>query len=488
MNLRLVAKIVGAMLALFCASMVVAVPFAIAFQEWVALVALVESMAIGFLASTALLVFGWRTKGEPYRRESLAIVGLTWITAAAFGTLPFMLSGAIPHPADALFESMSGLTTTGASILGDIESLPKSILLWRSFLHYLGGLGIIVLFVSILPLLGVGGRGLFKQEVPGPAAEGITPRIKDTAIALWKLYTALNIIQAIILMTAGMSFYDAINHAMSTMATGGFSTRDASVGAFQSAVIDWIIIIFMFIAGTNFTLHLNALRGRFGYHKDPEFRVYACMMLAFVVMATFLVHYSPDAARSEPTAWPIRDAAFTVISIQTTSGFGTVDFETWPDSLHIMLLLLMFTGGCAGSTSGAMKIIRWVILFKVARHHLAMNVHPRRVQALKLGGKTIDPEIVRGVQTFYFLWFSLVFAAAFFLAVLMPDQSFQTSLSAVVSTLNNIGPGFEGVGPTKNYGGQSAAGKVLLSLLMLIGRLEVYAVVVLFSPRFWTGE
>jgi trk system potassium uptake protein TrkH len=495
MNYRLVARTLGILLGLFSASILVALPFGLAYHEWVAVAAVLESVALGGLLSGALLLAGRNARGEFFRREALAVVGLAWILAAGIGALPFLFSGALHGLSNAYFESMSGLTTTGSSVMTNIEGTAKSILLWRSFTHFLGGLGIVVLFVAVLPLIGAGGRTLFKQEAPGPQPEGMTPRIKDTALKLLKLYVALNVVQAILLMVAGMSFYDAVNHAMATLATGGFSTRNASVASFQSPMVEWIIIVFMFLAGANFSLHLEALRGRVGvYWRDPEFRLYAGITLAATALLAPLLWLHPfdesvaGEALSHAEGFPLRDAMFNVIALKTTTGFGTVNFEHWPPGARFLLLMLMFVGGCAGSTGGGLKVIRWLILAKVAIFSLQASISPRRVVTLKLGGRAIDRGVAADVQAFFFLWMAVVFAGTIAIALLSPQQSMMTSLTAVIATLNNIGPGLEGVGPYMNYASQSGPAKWLLSLFMLLGRLELHAILVLLAPRFWRGE
>ncbi len=488
MNYRLLCKLLGALVALFSVSILTAVPFAMWYGEWLVFGELWASTAIGLAVAGGLYLIGRNAKGEIYRREALATVGLSWIITAAIGGLPFFLTGEIPHFTDCYFESMSGLTTTGASILTSIEDKPKAILFWRSFLHFLGGLGIIVLFVAVLPMLGVGARALFKQEVPGPVPEGLTPRIKDTAMKLWKLYVGLNLIETMMLMATGMSFFDAINHAMATMATGGYSTKNTSVLGFASPAIEWIIILFMYLAGANFTLHLEATKGRFHYFRNAEFRSYTMVIVAASAFIAFLLWITGNQAVSNPHGINFRDAFFTVVSLKTTTGFGTVDFDQWPNAARMTLLILMFFGGCAGSTGGGIKVIRWVILFKVALHELAAKVSPRRVSPIKIDGHLLNKDVAREVLTFFFIYLCIALFGTVAITVLMPDHSLLSSASAVVATLNNIGPGLEAVGPTMNYATMTAPAKWLLSLFMVLGRLELYAILVLFSVNFWRRE
>lgn len=488
MNYRLISQYLGLMIGFFTLSMLTAVPFAMYYHEWHELLAMTEAFGIGMAVSVALYLVGRRAKGEIYRREALAIVGLSWLLAAAVGALPFFVSRMIPDFTAAYFESMSGLTTTGASVLSNVEGHGRTLLFWRSFLQFLGGLGIIVLFVAILPLMGVGGRALFKQEVPGPVPEGLTPRIKDTAVKLLRIYVALNVVQAILLMFAGMSFYDAVNHAMTTMATGGFSTKDASIAAFGSAAIEWIVIFFMFMAGTSFTLHLGATQGRFHHLRNTEFKTYVGIFMSSAVCLTAVLWLSDSFAVSNPGGLNFRDALFASLTAMTTTGFGTADFNQWPEAARILLLILMFVGGSAGSTAGAIKVIRWVILWKTAALDLASNVAPRRVHVIKVDGRPISSDVAREVLTFFFIWISVALGGVFLLALLMPGLDFLTILSAVVATLNNIGPGLESVGPTANYALMSAPAMWLLSLLMVLGRLELYAVMVLVSRAFWRAR
>ncbi|MDK2972143.1 MAG: trk/ktr system potassium uptake protein [Candidatus Sumerlaeota bacterium] len=493
MNYRLVSRFLSLLVALFSLSMSLALPFAMWYGEWSEFLHFIESAAMGCALAGILYTFGRRATGEMYRREALAVVGLSWVLAAGVGALPFYFSGMIGSYSGSYFESMSGLTTTGASVLTNIESNAKCLLFWRSFLHFVGGLGIIVLFVAVLPLVGVGGRVLFKQEVPGPVPEGMTPRIKDTAMLLLKVYVGFNVLQALLLMFAGLTPFDAINHAMATLATGGFSTKNTSVLAFGSQAVEWIIIVFMFLAGTNFSLHLEAVQGRFSYWKSTEFRAYLLGILGSAIFITVLLHVS-GATFTEPGSAPVvsntsgihfRDALFATLSMQTTTGFATVDFDRWPEAARFLLVALMLVGGCAGSTGGGIKVIRWVILFKVARQELGRAVSPRRVRVLKIDGKPMRPETVGQVQTFFYLYIVIIVVGSILLALLEPDTKLLSTFTAVVSALNNIGPGLEEVGPTMNYAFMEAPALWLLSLLMLLGRLELLAVLVFFSRTFW---
>jgi trk system potassium uptake protein TrkH len=496
MNYLLVSKFLGLLLGLFSLAMLTGLPFAFHYEEWRAFVALIEATGCGMVLAGAFFLVGRRATGEMYRREALAVVGLSWFLAALIGALPFHFAHLFDSFAACVFESMSGLTTTGASVLTDIEGSPRALLFWRSTLHFIGGLGIVVLFVAVLPLVGVGGRTMFKQEIPGPTREGFTPRIKDTAIMLLKLYVGLNVLLFLLLMIVGMPPFDAINHAMSTIATGGYSTRNQSVFSFANVRIEWIIILFMFLAGTNFRLHLDALRGKFNYWRNAEFRAYTFIIVSCGLFITVLlmasgtgigVEVQPGTlpAVTEPGGLHLHDVFFANLAVQTTTGFGTVDFNQWPDAARILLMFLMIVGGCAGSTSGGMKVIRWVILFKVAAHELSRAVAPRRVRVLKIDGQPIPEETIRQVQTFFFLHIFIMMAASVVLGLFVPDLSLLTIFTAVVSAINNIGPGLDQIGPSLNFACMNDPAMWLLSLLMLLGRLELLAILVFLSRTFW---
>jgi len=428
-----------------------------------------------------LIVFlGTSGKYEIKIRDGFAIVSLGWLSAALFGALPSLLSGAIPSFTDAFFESMSGFTTTGASILNDIESMPHGILFWRSMTHWLGGMGIILLSLAILPLLGVGGMQLFKAEVPGPVTDKLTPRVKQTAEILWGVYLLLTVLETVLLKLGGMSLFDALCHTFGTLATGGFSTRNASIGSYNSPYIEWVIIVFMIAAGCNFALHFRALRGNFkSYFRDVEFRFYISVMLASIILL-HIFNYSDLFNNAHDR---VRHTAFQVVSIMTTTGYATRDFETWAPIGHFLLLGLMFVGGMAGSTGGGMKTMRIMILIKQARMEIRQLVHPRGIFPVRLGQQVISDDVLKKVSGFALLYMLLFFLGAIIMTFF--DLDIVTAIGASAACLNNIGPGLGLVGPTDNYYHLPALGKWVLSMLMLVGRLEVYTVVILFSRSFW---
>jgi trk system potassium uptake protein TrkH len=414
-------------------------------------------------------------------REGFVVVTLGWFSVGLLGAFPGWLSGQLPGFTDAVFESISGFTTTGASILTDIEGRSHGVLLWRSLSHWLGGMGIVVLALAVLPLLGVGGMQLYRAEVPSPVAERLTPRISQTAKLLWGVYVLLTALEAVALMLAGLSFFDAICHAMATMATGGFSTRTASIGAFQSPAVDWIVIVFMVLAGVNFSLHYLALSGKLrAYARDDEFRFYLLLLgVAVVLVGVPLLVAGQQGGFGET----LRATVFQVVAIATTTGFGTADYLQWPPIAHAVLLLLMIVGGCAGSTGGGIKVMRLLLLLKVGGQELRKLVHPRAVTTLWFNGQAVPQNLATNVLGF-FLLFMTVFAAGVILLTL-GGRDLVTAIGATAASLGNIGPGLGSVGPAGNYAHLLGWEKWLLVFFMLAGRLEIYTVLVLFLPEAW---
>lgn len=408
------------------------------------------------------------------------IVSMSWIAAALVATLPYLLSGTIPNFTNAFFESMSGFTTTGASILTNIEKLPPAILLWRAQTQWLGGMGIIVLSIAILPFLGIGGMQLYKAETPSPVVDKLTPRISDTAKALWKIYIFLTVFLILLLLVGGMSLFDALCHSFATLPTGGFSPKNASVGHYASAYIDWIIVIFMFAAGINFSLHYKLFRGNLRqFLRDPEFRVYLCSV-AFLILLVFANIYR--------TIYPsvldaFRYAAFQVVSILTTTGFATADYEKWPALSQQLLFFCMFAGGMAGSTGGGIKIVRIMLLLKHCYLEIFRIIHPRAITVVKFGNLPVSQTIMRSIWGFFLLFIGLYVLGAIALAALGMDML--TALSAMATCLGNVGPGFGSIGPTENFAAVPLIGKWILIFSMLLGRLEIYTILVLLMPAFW---
>ncbi len=417
------------------------------------------------------------TKDQLSKKDGFLLVTLSWIIISLIGSLPYIISAHLSIT-NAFFETMSGFTTTGASILTDIESLPKSVLFWRSLTHWLGGMGIIVLAVAVLPILGIGGIQLIKAESPGPTVEKISPRITETAKYLWFVYFMFSVIETILLLLGGMDLFDALTHTFGTMATGGFSTKNTSVAYFHSAYIDWVITIFMFIAGANFSIHFKLLTGKFSSLKDNELRFYALI----VIIAVLLV--SIDISKNYSNFFEaLRYGAFQVVSIITTTGYATTDYEKWPHFAQSILFLLMFIGGCSGSTGGSIKIIRIYTLLKQSINEIKYHIHPKGVFSLIINGQMVRKNIVYSVSGFFFLYMATFAIVA--LSVSLFGVDLITALSASAATLGNIGPGFGNIGPTDNYAFLPSIVKWILSFAMLVGRLEIYTVFVLLTPTFW---
>lgn len=488
MNYRTVAKYLGQFAAAAGALLLLPALWAAYFREWHAFAAFFGGIALTGLFGGALYLVGRTSKAPMYQRESLALVGLSWLVVAGVGALPYMFSNTL-GPVDAYFESMSGFTTTGASVLTDIESVDKSILFWRSFTHWVGGMGIILLFIAVLPYLGAGGKQLFKSEIPGPDPHGFSPRIKDTASMLYKIYLALTAAQTALLMAAGMSFYDALCHTFGTLATGGFSTRNASIAAYDSAAIEIIIIVFMSLAGVNFALYFAMIRGdwRAPLRSTECKAYYAILGVASLLITINLL--TADYARAEETVLTygpikaLRVAVFQSVSIMTTTGYCTENFDLWPQFSRMLLLALMFVGGCAGSTGGGMKVVRLIALCKMGYHRLESTFRPRTIRVLRINGMIIDDEIQRSILIFFFLYL-FIFAAGSVVMTLL-GLPFETAVSATAATLNNIGPGLELVGAVENYAFVPPIGKLVLSLFMVMGRLELLTICVMFLPAFW---
>jgi len=412
-------------------------------------------------------------------REGFLAVSLTWVLCSLLGALPFMISGAIPSLTDAFFETMSGFTTTGASILTDIEALPRSLLVWRSTTHWLGGMGVIALAVAILPALGVGASQLFKAEAPGPIKEKISPRISETAKLLWIVYLLFSVVETLLLMLGGLDFFESLCTTFGTMATGGFSPRNASIAAYNSPYIDYVVIVFMFLAGANFNLHYWALRGKITAYRDSEFRFYTSVTLLAVGIIVF-------ARWVAGTLWSesmIRSSLFQTVSVVTTTGFITDDYEAWPLVTQIILLLLMFIGGCTASTGGAIKNVRVYVLFKYLLSELKKVFHPHGVFPVKVRDKSLADSTVSNIVGFIILYILLFVLGVLCMAGMGLDLA--TSIGSVAATLGNIGPGLGEVGPVDNYSAVPILGKWVLSFMMLAGRLEIFTVLVLLMPRFW---
>lgn len=413
-------------------------------------------------------------------REGFLLVSLGWVCMSVLGAVPFVISGCIPGPVDAFFETMSGFTTTGASVLTDVEAVPKTVLFWRALTHWLGGMGVIALTVAVLPMLGVGGLQLMRAETPGLDVDKVTPKLTHTAKILWLLYLAFTVLMVILLRLGGMDLLEAIDYSFATMATGGFATRNNSLGAWQSPYIHWVVTVFMFLAGVNFVLYFKLFQGRLrDVWTNTELRLYA-LIAAGVSLQMALCLWGPvfpDFASS------LEHAAFAVVSVLTTTGFMTVDYNLWPAVTHALFLVLMFTGGSAGSTAGGIKVFRVGALMKLGLHEARRELHPRGVFTLRFNGVRIKKEVMYPVAAFVTVYVAIALLSTILVALQGVDLL--SAFTAVLACLGNIGPGLGMVGPAANYAFMNDWNTAFLSFLMLLGRLELYTVLVLFMPRFW---
>ncbi len=475
-----VANVVGILLAFLGLSMVFPLMCSLWYRDQ-SLVALVQSMVLT-MGAGILLFFGSRRPSIDYinPREGMAIVALAWTAIGLFGALPFYLGNGVPGFTDAVFESVSGFTTTGSSVLTNIEGLSKSLLFWRSFIQWLGGMGIIVLSIAILPFLGVGGMQLFKAEVPSPVPDKLTPRLSDSAKILWYVYALISLAEVIFLLAGDMNFYDALCHTFTTMPTGGFSTKNTSMAHYDSAYLDYVVLVFMVIAGINFSLHYQLLRGRtLIFWRDSECRFFLGLCLVLTLVITLNVHGTVY----DSVGKAFQYASFQVVSIVTTTGYATADYETWPGLSQALLFMCMFIGASAGSTGGGMKCARIMVCFKYCYRELFTLVHPRSVAQVKLNSAVIPDPVLRSIMGFLSLYIGLFVLCSLGLAAMGMDMV--SSFGAVAACIGNIGPGFGTVGPVDNFAHVPTMGKWLLVWCMLLGRLEIYTVIILFVPEFW---
>ena len=479
--------------------------------------AILLSLIVGLL-----LVYLYRSGRDLQRiREGYAIVTFGWLTLAFISSIPLFLYfmsesgngnyGIFAAFTDAYFEVMSGFTTTGASILSDIESVPRSLLFLRALTHWLGGMGIITLAIVILPAMGVSGYQMFRGEVPGPSKDRLLPRLRQTASILWGVYLLFTVMETVALMLGGMNVFDSVCHSFATMATGGFSNSNASIAGYHSDFIEWVIIIFMYLAGINFVLHFRALRGDVNsMFRNKEFVFYNGVILSCIVIVTivlyahglapadaaaehfrnnpmnteqFTAHYAVQSGFFESLYDTIRVASFQVVAIITTTGFATADFDLWPDFLRILLVCLMFFGGCAGSTGGGMKMIRVMLVFRVAINELRKLTQPRLVAPVKIGEGAVDDKMVINIVSFFILFIGLFVLTAILMTLFVPDLT--TAVACSIATIGNIGPGLSGIGAVENYGWIPIPGKWILIFSMLLGRLEIFTVLIVFRRAAW---
>lgn len=441
------------------------------------------AISIGICVVVGLVLWRFLPVGEGglSRREAIMLVAGGWFLVSVFGSLPYVFAGTFPSYTDALFESVSGFTTTGATVFVSVETQFRGILLWRSITQWLGGMGIITLFVALFPLLGIGAAHLVEAEMPGPQADRLTPRIRDTAKAVWILYVGFSLLEFILLIIAGMSAYDSLNVTFTTMPTGGFTPTNLSIGQYNSPFIEIIVLAFMVIAGINFGLFYLLIWKRRIWQliTNPEFRFYLILLAGATLIVTIDLVQNVGTTVSES----LRYGSFQVVSIMTTTGYATTDFELWPALSKGILLVLMIVGASAGSTGGALKVVRLVVLFKYAYRRILLTFNPRAVIPLKFGGTVLSESIVSGIIGMGIVYVAIIFIG--FLVMSATGLDHVSALSSVLATLGNVGPGLAMIGPYSNYGLIHPLGKLFLTLCMLVGRLELFTVLTLFAPSFW---
>lgn len=481
-DIRPIARVLGILAAITGMFMLSCVPFSLYAGSADALpLALSALISLGIGLPPALLIP--RREGRSInKREGYLIVALGWVVMCVFGMLPYLLSGAIPDVASALFETVSGVTTTGASVLSDIEAQDPGILCWRSLTQWIGGMGIIVLTVAILPLLGIGGVELFVAEAPGPTSDKLHPRISETAKRLWLIYVGLTVVVGILFYLEGMTGFDAYNHALTTMATGGFSTKNDSM-AHYGPLIQYTTILFLFLSGANYTILYFGLKRKFRrVWQSEEFRAYLFLVLSLSTFMGLGVWWG----HGTPAEQAFRDSLFTVVSLITTTGFVTTDYTAWPAGLVMLCFVLLFLGGCAGSTSGGIKIVRHLVFFKNSYLEFKRILHPRAVIPLKVSGQTVTGRIITHIIIFLLVYLIIFVMGCIVMSAMGYD--FLTAIGAVATCLGNVGPAIGKVGPMDNFGWLSGEAKVFLSFLMLLGRLELFTILVLFTPFFWKSN
>ena len=476
MNWRGILGVFGFLLIFLALSMLFPVFWALYYgtSDWLAF-----AISIPLVGIPGLILYTRRGDLTVGPRDSYLIVSGGWVASSLAAAIPFILSGVLPHPVDAVFESMSGFTTTGATVMPVVEVPAAGVLFWRSYLHWLGGMGIILIFLAFVPRAGLGGTFLFKAEVPGPEVERLTPRLRQTASSLLAIYGGMTVLETAFLRIAGMNLYDALIHTFGSVATGGFSNRNLSVGAYQNPWIHYIILIFMLLAGMNFSLFYRALTTKSLKHvfRDKEARLY----LAIILVATLII--AANVYEELGLGEALHQGSFQVVSVITTTGYVTADFDKWPDLSRAVLLLLMFVGPCSGSTGGSVKVIRYLVLFKSIFREVRRMIHAKAVLPLRVGDHVVPESTVRTVLVFMLAYLGCALIATFYLLGLGMDMI--TAVSGVAATLGNIGPGLGAVGPMFSFALVPASGKVLLTILMLLGRLEIFTVFVTLTPAFW---
>ncbi len=479
MNYRTIAHLLGLLLIGISIFMATSIVFGAISDDVRNIITFAASSTLTFGVGLMLHILGRKEKGPIRAREAVAVVTLGWFAVSFFGAIPFLIDGTFTNPADAFFESASGFTTTGSSVMVDIEACSKSVLYWRSLTQWLGGMGIIVLFIAILPQLGVGARHLFKSEVPGPITEGLKPKLKQTSATLWKIYVGITGTLLVSLMLAGVDFFDALCHSLTCMATGGFSTKNASIAHYDSVVIDIILTIFMLFAGINFGLYYVLTRRRIKeFFSNMEFKVYVAINVTAILLITLTI-----LGRYPDVLTALRYASFQTLSVSTTTGYATDNFDLYPPFAKVLMVVLMCVGGSAGSTAGGIKVSRIIIIAKAAYNEIYRAFHPHAVLSVKVGKEVIEESVIRSVLVFLGVFVSSFVGGTLVMAALGLDMI--TATTSVLATMANIGPGLARVGAIENYAFIPSGGKFFLSFLMILGRLELFTVLVLLIPDFW---
>ncbi|MFC4723403.1 TrkH family potassium uptake protein [Geojedonia litorea] len=495
LNFKIIFHFLGLLLLFNGGFMLLSALISLIYKDGVTLELVLSGVAVLLIGLFVMVSTKNHTK-EMNKREGYIVVAFGWIIMALSGALPYLLTGVIPNFTSAFFETMSGYTTTGATILNDIEAVPKGVLFWRSMTHWIGGMGIIVLAIAILPLLGIGGMQLFAAEAPGPNADKLHPRITDTAKRLWLIYFGYTAAETILLQVAGMSFFDAINHSMSTLSTGGFSTKNASLAHWNGQpIIQYIVMLFMFLAGTNFVLSYFAFKGRIQkIIKDEEFKLYVKFIAIFTIICALIIYFRADLSLSSidhPMVWgqaesAIRHALFQVLTVITTTGFITADYTLWTPFLVVFFFGLMFLGGSAGSTAGGVKVVRHLILIKNGFLEFKRALHPNAILPVRYNTKSVSGDIVFNILAFFILYMLSFIVGALVFSMFQID--FQSAIGLSASSLGNVGPALGSFGPVNNYAALPLLAQWWASFLMLIGRLELFTVLILLTPFFWRNR
>lgn len=484
LNYRAIIKLSGIIIVLLAGLMLPSLLVSVIYREEEAIRSFIYTI-LPMLVIGGIIMIAVKADFNHLRiRDGFVIVALCWTLGSALGAIPFVLSGYIPNFINAFFETASGFTTTGSTILSDIEILPKGLLFWRSFTHWIGGMGIIVFAIALLPMLGISGQRIAKAETTGPTFGKLTPKLTESAKILYTIYIGLTILEVVLLMFGGMDLYDSLIHTFGSVGTGGFSNYNTSIAHFNSLYIEIVVMVFMVLAGTNFTLYYYALRGHWReFFSDSELRCYLLILGSATLLITLNLWFS---STCDSIGQSLRFSAFQSASIMTTTGFGSADFDLWPTFSKMILFFLMFIGGSSSSTAGGMKVIRILLLFKLIKRGIAVRLHPRAVIAIKINEKPIPADTISAVANFSFLYVGIFFIGTLLLS--LENYDLETTASAVAACLSNIGPGFNLVGPVLNFSLFSDAATFMLAILMLIGRLELFTIILLFTKQFWNPD